>query len=83
MRGIELHCGGGERTRTADFHVANVALYQLSYTPWREAQGSAGSGAIRWDLAFEGLLEPRLKHRRRQIPARPLEHRPQRVGGAA
>ena len=25
--------GGGERTRTADFHVANVALYQLSYTP--------------------------------------------------
>ena len=24
---------GGERTRTADFHVANVALYQLSYTP--------------------------------------------------
>jgi hypothetical protein len=28
--------GGGERTRTADFHVANVALYQLSYTPVRE-----------------------------------------------
>ncbi len=27
------NCGGGERTRTADFHVANVALYQLSYTP--------------------------------------------------
>src|ERR1019366_4150447 len=26
---------GGERTRTADFHVANVALYQLSYTPGR------------------------------------------------
>jgi hypothetical protein len=29
-------CGfesGGERTRTADFYVANVALYQLSYTP--------------------------------------------------
>jgi hypothetical protein len=25
---------GGERTRTADFYVANVALYQLSYTPW-------------------------------------------------
>ena len=25
--------GGGERTRTADFYVANVALYQLSYTP--------------------------------------------------
>jgi hypothetical protein len=29
--------GGGERTRTADFYVANVALYQLSYTP----EGSA------------------------------------------
>jgi hypothetical protein len=29
-------CGfesGGERTRTVDFYVANVALYQLSYTP--------------------------------------------------
>ena len=25
--------GGGERTRTADFYIANVALYQLSYTP--------------------------------------------------
>jgi hypothetical protein len=24
---------GGERTRTADFYVANVALYRLSYTP--------------------------------------------------
>ena len=24
---------GGERTRTADFYVANVALCQLSYTP--------------------------------------------------
>jgi hypothetical protein len=28
---VEL--SGGERTRTADFYVANVALYQLSYTP--------------------------------------------------
>jgi hypothetical protein len=27
------NCSGGERTRTADFYVANVALYQLSYTP--------------------------------------------------
>ncbi len=35
--------GGGERTRTADFHVANVALYQLSYTPgydWLESSES-------------------------------------------
>ncbi len=31
--------GGGERTRTADFHVANVALYQLSYTPGRDRHG--------------------------------------------
>jgi hypothetical protein len=27
------YLSGGERTRTADFYVANVALYQLSYTP--------------------------------------------------
>ena len=25
--------GGGERIRTVDFYIANVALYQLSYTP--------------------------------------------------
>src|SRR5579862_86211 len=31
-RGYRPTCGG-ERTRTADFYVANVALYQLSYTP--------------------------------------------------
>ena len=33
LRPLTWTCGGGERTRTADFHVANVALYQLSYTP--------------------------------------------------
>ena len=33
--------GGGERTRTADFYVANVALCQLSYTPGGTAQDSA------------------------------------------
>jgi hypothetical protein len=27
---------GGERTRTADPYVANVVLYQLSYTPRAE-----------------------------------------------
>ena len=33
-RPVTSTCGcGGERTRTADFYVANVALYQLSYTP--------------------------------------------------
>ena len=30
---FDLGLSGGERTRTADFYVANVALYQLSYTP--------------------------------------------------
>jgi hypothetical protein len=33
---------GGERTRTADFHVANVALYQLSYTPGETGAGCSG-----------------------------------------
>ena len=35
------NAGGGERTRTADFYVANVALYQLSYTPVWRFQNSA------------------------------------------
>src|SRR5579864_3755050 len=30
-----IRWSGGERTRTADFYVANVALCQLSYTPER------------------------------------------------
>src|ERR1700681_431891 len=34
---VRENVSGGERTRTADFYVANVALYQLSYTP----EGSA------------------------------------------
>ena len=30
----DLHSrGGGERTRTVGLYIANVALYQLSYTP--------------------------------------------------
>ncbi len=33
---------GGERTRTADFYVANVALYQLSYTPVLIRKGGPG-----------------------------------------
>ncbi len=32
-KGIQRKGGGDERTRTADFHVANVALSQLSYIP--------------------------------------------------
>src|SRR3954454_23079926 len=35
---------GGERTRTADFYVANVALYQLSYTPEGKISVPTGSG---------------------------------------
>jgi hypothetical protein len=35
---------GGERTRTADFYVANVALYQLSYTPEESGQRTKGRG---------------------------------------
>jgi hypothetical protein len=38
---------GGERTRTADFHVANVALYQLSYTPVAIAPGQGTRSAPR------------------------------------
>jgi hypothetical protein len=30
---LPARISGGERTRTADFYVANVALYRLSYTP--------------------------------------------------
>ncbi len=40
--------GGGERTRTADFYVANVALYRLSYTPLQPPRiqpGDSRSGA--------------------------------------
>jgi hypothetical protein len=42
---------GGERTRTADFYVANVALYQLSYTPRGTVQGTKGTRrglSVRW-----------------------------------
>jgi hypothetical protein len=40
---------GGERTRTADFYVANVALYQLSYTP-------EGTVSVPIDLAAAGVM---------------------------
>ena len=39
---VKMTTCGGERTRTADFYVANVALYQLSYTPGVGTQNSAG-----------------------------------------
>ena len=34
---FEKEIGGAERDRTADLHVANVALSQLSYGPWKSA----------------------------------------------
>ena len=39
--------GGGERIRTADFYVANVALCQLSYTPEGSGQCNRRSGRDR------------------------------------
>src|SRR5580658_7982073 len=47
------NCSGGERTRTADFYVANVALYQLSYTPEGVSRIAPGT-----DLVFY-LFRPR------------------------
>jgi hypothetical protein len=51
---------GGERTRTADFYVANVALYQLSYTPGCPLRIAPGA-----DLPFL-LLIPALPSTRRR-----------------
>ncbi len=51
-RRILGYIGGGERTRTADFYIANVALYQLSYTPGcvgetsRHREGSVSDGRV-------------------------------------
>jgi hypothetical protein len=33
MKEVEAHSGGGKETRTPDFQLAKLALYQLSYTP--------------------------------------------------
>ena len=44
---------GGERTRTADFYVANVALYQLSYTPVGAHRIAPGR-----DLRFSWTVAP-------------------------
>src|SRR5262245_27986040 len=49
-------CGGGERIRTADFYVANVALCQLSYTP----EGSRPLiGESRWPEPPRSVTKPR------------------------
>src|SRR5581483_3040393 len=57
--------GGGERIRTADFYVANVALCQLSYTPEVRFEDSRPSCASvrRWRVgpALEGALEADLQ----------------------
>src|SRR5215212_529285 len=55
--------GGGERTRTADFYVANVALYQLSYTP----EGTPSLGLAR--CTRFGHADPR--NPQIQVPRRP------------
>ena len=39
-----LSNGASWRTRTVDFYIANVALYQLSYTPGCVAETSRGPG---------------------------------------
>ena len=49
---------GGERTRTADFYVANVALYHLSYTPaCSQRLAAAPSMTIRISRANAGCPE--------------------------
>ena len=79
-------CGGGERTRTADFYVANVALYQLSYTPEGgasvpkgpdlPARRNAASSVVRRSLRrLDRGLEPGRDHRRRQVAAGAFENR--------
>ena len=46
--------GGAEEDRTPDLHVANVALYQLSYRP-KEAQKYIRAPAAEQALTFEML----------------------------
>ena len=41
-----FHDGGEERIRTADPHVANVMLYQLSYFPVVETANSVSQPAV-------------------------------------
>jgi hypothetical protein len=73
---LEQQAGsGGERTRTADFHVANVALYQLSYTPGVVSRLLDGR-AVRAELAFDGCLEAGLEDRGREVAAGAFQHCP-------
>ncbi len=67
--------GGGERTRTADFHVANVALYQLSYTP---GVGSRLVDVWAWrtELELDRRLEAGLEERGGEVAAGAFQHRP-------
>lgn len=59
--------GGGEGTRTLGLYIANVALYQLSYTPGAEVQDSpacrpvpsASGGLWRLVIVVPGTRIPR------------------------
>ena len=82
-RGLKRQAfGGGERTRTADFHVANVALYQLSYTPG-EGPRLLDGGGVGGEAGLDGGLEAGLEDGGGEVAARPLQHRPQGVDVAA
>lgn len=74
--------GGGERTRTADFHVANVALFQLSYTPGEEARLVQGgwSGA---QVGLDGGLQSRLEDGGGDVAPGAFQHGPEGVDVAA
>jgi hypothetical protein len=65
---------GGERIRTADFYVANVALYQLSYTPGTEDQDSSGVVFdLRRKVGLDGGLQAGLEDGRREVAPGALE----------
>ncbi len=84
---------GGERTRTADFYVANVALYQLSYTPLQRPRiqpgGSRSGGSSRragtggGALGLDCMLQIRLEHGRGHVGSRSFDHCPQSIGSSA
>ena len=57
-RGMREMERGGERTRTADFYVANVALYQLSYTPGRSFEGTKATSTRR-PVSYEDAVRRR------------------------
>jgi hypothetical protein len=74
----DLHFrGGGERTRTVGLYIANVALYQLSYTPeclrrllQKDAATTIETTAIPPDLPDTTFGKRPLADRRRQTGRR-------------